>query len=89
MVAQDPLVSDMGEGRADEVLADLPDPDGFDAVVFAVPHSQYAELDVPQWLGEAKPLVVDASRVLDVEKLRALAGSGLKVWSIGRGEITA
>jgi nucleotide sugar dehydrogenase len=89
VVAQDPLVSDMGEGQADEVLSDLPDPDGFDAMVFAVPHSQYAELDLPEWLGEAKPLVVDASRVLEVDTLRALAGSGLRVWSIGRGEITA
>lgn len=88
VVAQDPLVTDMGEGQADEVLADLPAPDGFDAVVFAVPHSQYAELDLPEWLGRAKPLVVDASRVLDVQTLRDLAGSGLRVWSIGRGEIS-
>ena len=35
VVAQDPLVSDMGEGQADGCLR-LPDPDGFDAVVFAV-----------------------------------------------------
>jgi UDP-N-acetyl-D-glucosamine dehydrogenase len=89
VVAQDPLVSDMGEGQADRVVAELPDPDGFDAVVFAVPHSQYAELDLPDWLGAAKPLVVDASRVLEAEKLRELAGSGLQVWSIGRGEIAA
>jgi UDP-N-acetyl-D-glucosamine dehydrogenase len=89
VVAQDPLVADMGEGQGDEVLAELPDPDGFDAVVFAVPHSQYAELDLPGWLGAARPLVVDASRVLDVEKLRDLAGTGLRVWSIGRGEIAA
>jgi UDP-N-acetyl-D-glucosamine dehydrogenase len=89
VVAQDPLVSDMGEGQADRVVAELPDPDGFDAVVFAVPHSQYAELDLPDWLGAAKPLVVDASRVLEAEKLRELAGSGLRVWSIGRGEIAA
>jgi hypothetical protein len=83
------LVSDMGEGQAAAVLAELPDPDGFDAVVFAVPHAQYAELDLPGWLGEATPLVVDASRVLDVHKLRDLAARGLPVWSIGRGEIRA
>ncbi len=88
VVAQDPLVTDMGEGQADQVLADLPAPDGFDVVVFAVPHSQYAEMDLPGWLGQAKPLVVDASRVLDVGKLRDLAGRGLRLWSIGRGEIS-
>jgi UDP-N-acetyl-D-glucosamine dehydrogenase len=89
VVAQDPLVSDMGEGQADEVLAEPPAPDGFDAIVFAVPHSQYAELDLEGWLGSATPLVVDASRVLDSAKLRALAARGLRVWSIGRGAITA
>jgi UDP-N-acetyl-D-mannosaminuronate dehydrogenase len=89
VVAQDPLVSDLGEGQADRVVAELPDPDGFDAVVFAVPHSQYAELDLPDWFGEAKPLVVDASRVLDAEKLRELAGSGLRVGASGGGEIAA
>ena len=88
LVAQDPLVTDMGEGQGDQVLAELPAPKGFDAVVFAVPHSQYAEMDLPEWLGQAKPLVVDASRVLDVEKLRDLAGRGLRLWSIGRGEIS-
>jgi nucleotide sugar dehydrogenase len=88
VVTQDPLVTDMGEGQGDQVLAELPAPDGFDAVVFAVPHSQYAEMDLPEWLGQAKPLVVDASRVLDVEKLRDLAGRGLRLWSIGRGEIS-
>ena len=64
-------------------------PIGFDAVVFAVPHSQHAELDLPDWPGEAKPLVVDASRVLDAEKLRELAGSGLRVGASGGGEIAA
>ena len=89
VVAQDPLVSDMGEGQADEVLGDLPGPHGFDAVVFAVPHSQYAELDLIDWIGTARPLVVDASRVLGIQKLRALAERGLRVWSIGRGHINA
>jgi UDP-N-acetyl-D-glucosamine dehydrogenase len=88
IAAQDPLVSDLGEGGPDEVLADLPAPAGFDAVVFAVPHSQYADIDLPEWIGHAHPLVLDANRVLDLEKLRTLAGMGLRVWSIGRGEIT-
>ena len=82
-------MSDMGEGQADDVLGDLPAPDGFDAVVFAVPHSQYAELDLIDWIGTARPLVVDASRVLGIQKLRALAEKGLRVWSIGRGHINA
>ena len=89
VVAQDPLVKEMGADQAGGVVAELPAPDGFDAIVFAVPHSQYAELDLVDWIGSATPLVVDASRVLDIAKLRALAEHGLQVWSIGRGAIAA
>ena len=69
----------MGEAQGDQVLErELPAPDGFDAVVFAVPHSQYAELDLLGMArsGEARS-IVDASRVLDVEtNCDDLAGRG-------------
>jgi UDP-N-acetyl-D-glucosamine dehydrogenase len=88
VVAQDPLVSDLGPGDG-EVVRDLPSPEGFDVIVFAVPHNEYGELDLAAWIGSARPLLVDASRVLDAVKLHDLAASGVRVWSIGRGEITA
>ena len=74
-----------GFGKAME----LPAADGFDAVVFAVPHVEYVAMDVPAWLGAARPLVVDANDVLPADRLRELALAGCRVWSIGRGEISA
>jgi UDP-N-acetyl-D-glucosamine dehydrogenase len=86
VVACDPLVTDWGQ---DGVFSrELPAAEGFDAVVFAVPHAEYTGMDVGAWLGAATPLIVDANRVLPSERLRELAERGCRVWSIGRGPIT-
>ena len=63
----------------------LPDPAGADAVVFAVPHAAYRQLDVLGWLGAACPLVYDCDRVLADETRRALRNAGVRVESTGRG----
>jgi UDP-N-acetyl-D-glucosamine dehydrogenase len=86
VVAHDPLVNNWS-GR--EVASDLPPAAGFDAVVFAVPHAEYVALDTEAWLGEARPLVLDANNVLSADRLRSLARAGCRVWSIGRGPVTA
>jgi UDP-N-acetyl-D-glucosamine dehydrogenase len=83
--AHDPLVGGWMLPHGERVVGELPSPDGFDAVVFAVPHAQYKELDLERWLGAATPVVVDASRVLDAEQLRSLRAAGQRIWSIGRG----
>jgi hypothetical protein len=67
----------------------LPDPAGFDAVVFAVTHDEYLALDLLGWLGGARPLVVDANNVLLDTQLRAAAELGCRVWCIGRGTVGA
>ena len=87
VVPHDPLVREWDPYG--EIPAELPSPEGFDAVVFAVPHAEYLELDVPGWLGPARPLIVDAANVLPRETLRTLAGLGCRVWGIGRGTIAA
>jgi nucleotide sugar dehydrogenase len=85
VVAYDPIALDGSAGAARE----LPDPAGFDAVVFAVGHAELAGMDVPAWLGESRPLILDASRVLSADSLRRLAGLGCRVWAIGRGAVEA
>ena len=50
----DPLVGHWRE-LAIDVPKDLPDPSSVDAVVFAVSHRAYLELDVAAWLGDARP----------------------------------
>ncbi len=80
----DPYVRDWPE--MEMVLdADLPSPDGFDAIVFAVPHKPYRELNVVEWLGKATPLIYDADNVLGDEMRKALRTARVRVESAGRG----
>lgn len=85
VVAHDPLVSTWEEQG--EVPAELPAPGEFDAVVFAVAHAGYTTLDVAGWLGDARPLVMDANAVLGRDQLDGLRAAGHRVWSIGRGHL--
>ena len=65
--------------------AELPAPDGFDALVFCVPHHQFVEIQVETWLKNSCPLVVDANHVLGPEQRAAFAARGCNLISIGRG----
>jgi UDP-N-acetyl-D-glucosamine dehydrogenase len=87
VVAHDPMITRWAEQGV--VPPDMPLASGFDAVVFAVPHAEYRDLDVETWLAGARPLVVDANNVLSAEHLRTLAELSCQVWSIGRGPVTA
>jgi UDP-N-acetyl-D-mannosaminuronate dehydrogenase len=87
VVPHDPLVR--GWGSHHTIAPQIPSPDEFDAVVFAVPHAEYGAMDVESWLGSARPLIVDANDVLKTAQLRRLAAEGFRVWSIGRGQVSA
>jgi UDP-N-acetyl-D-glucosamine dehydrogenase len=87
LVCHDPLVTQWD--YPDPPVAALPDPAGFDALVFAVGHEEYLALDMGAWLGDARPLVVDANRVLSDSQLRDAARRGCEVWCIGRGYVRA
>ncbi|MCJ7645137.1 MAG: nucleotide sugar dehydrogenase [Candidatus Aminicenantes bacterium] len=67
------------------IYKDLPPPEGFDAVVLAVQHKEYQQLDFPVWLKENRPYIFDANAVLSSEQLRNLKKAGFEVGSIGRG----
>ena len=81
----DPLVRHWRELQL-AVRAELPSLRGIDAVVFAVPHAGYRELDVERWLDGARPAVLDAADVLLPDQRAAFAALGCDVASIGRGE---
>ncbi|MFI5044784.1 MAG: nucleotide sugar dehydrogenase [Acidimicrobiales bacterium] len=84
VVAHDPLVAHWDElDRA--VEADIPDPAGFDAVVFAVPHDEYRRIDLASWLGDARPAIFDGFAVLSADQRRLVASLGCPIASIGRG----
>jgi nucleotide sugar dehydrogenase len=84
VVAHDPLVAHWDELEVD-VPAELPGPDGFDAVVFAVPHDEYRAIDLATWLGDARPAIFDGFAVLSAAKRRLVAALGCPIASIGRG----
>jgi UDP-N-acetyl-D-glucosamine dehydrogenase len=81
----DPLVRHWRELQL-AVETELPSLRGVDAVVFAVPHAGYRELDVERWLNGDRPVVLDSADVLLPEQRAAFAGLGCEVASIGRGE---
>jgi UDP-N-acetyl-D-glucosamine dehydrogenase len=85
VVSHDPLVAEWAELGL-EVDPAIPSPAGFDAVVFAVPHPEYMQLDLRSWLGSSRPLVLDASDVLDDHQRKALGDLGCAAVSIGRGQ---
>jgi len=82
--AQDPLV-DRWEELDRPVLTELPPLDDVDAVVLAVPHDDYRGIDVTTWLGEHRPVILDAFDVWTDDQRRSAAALGCTVGSIGRG----
>lgn len=84
LTCHDPYVNFWNE-LAIPISKDLPRPVDFDAIVFAVPHNVYRQLDVVAWLGNARPLIYDCDNVLSDGTRSRLRASGLRVESTGRG----
>jgi nucleotide sugar dehydrogenase len=85
VVCHDPLVTYWPELGLD-VRTELPDLDGFDAVVFAVANASYSQLDLVGWLGARRPKLLDANNVLAESQREELRSHGVPVASIGRGD---
>lgn len=84
IIPHDPLVEEWVEiGRT--VTADLPDPKELDAVVFAVQHDEYIELDIPRWLKGASPVIFDANHVLTTQQAQEIRSAGCVLECIGKG----
>lgn len=87
VTCHDPLVSYWPELDV-AVDRELPSAGAVDAVVFAVAHREYADLDVSSWLNRARPAVLDANAVLSHTQRVRLRELGCRVASIGRGHVT-
>jgi nucleotide sugar dehydrogenase len=80
----DPVVKEWPEmGRTIE--RELPQAGSFDAVVFAVAHHSYANLDLRNWVGSESPAILDANNVLTRPQREKLRELGCQVETIGRG----
>jgi UDP-N-acetyl-D-glucosamine dehydrogenase len=83
--AFDPFVTYWSEMEC-HLLDQMPEPFSFDAVVFSTPHQEFIELDVFSWLGEARPVVLDAVNVIAKPQREQCRAAGIKIESIGRGD---
>jgi UDP-N-acetyl-D-mannosaminuronate dehydrogenase len=68
------------------LLDQMPEPFAFDAVVFSTPHREFIELDLFSWLGEERPVVLDAANVIAKPQREQCRAVGIKIESIGRGD---
>lgn len=84
VLAQDPLVTYWQELDMD-VSSELPASTSVDAVVLAVPHHAYKNLDLEAWLGAGQPAVLDANAVLTEVQRRAVIEAGCAFAAIGSG----
>jgi UDP-N-acetyl-D-mannosaminuronate dehydrogenase len=64
----------------------MPDPTDFDAIILSTPHKEFTNLDVVRWLGTARPVLLDTSNVLTLEKRNSCRNIGVRVESVGRGD---
>lgn len=84
VIAHDPLVTHWAELDM-PVAQHLPPAGTVDAVVLAVPHAAYRELDLGAWLSTGKPVMLDANAVLTEAQHRAIIDAGCIFGAIGRG----
>jgi UDP-N-acetyl-D-glucosamine dehydrogenase len=79
----DPLVNYWEEMEID-VMEQLPKTSNYDAIVLAVAHAEYKELEPSFWLDTK--LILDANMVLEKYQINRMRDLGIKTESIGRGD---
>jgi len=68
------------------LLNELPKAKDYDAVVFAVAHKLYSELELSNWGAGSKALVLDANYIFSEKQRKDARAHGIKLESIGRGD---
>lgn len=63
----------------------LPDANKFDAVVISTPHTQFFELDLLTWLGNAQPVILDTVNTISKRQRQRCRAVGIRIESVGRG----
>jgi nucleotide sugar dehydrogenase len=86
VAVHDPMICQWQEvGLATERI--FPQANDFDAVVFAVGHSDYRGIDMTDWLNGARPTIRDANRVLTPVQVEAVRASGCPFAMTGNGAV--
>jgi UDP-N-acetyl-D-mannosaminuronate dehydrogenase len=66
--------------------AELPAAEGIDAVVFATRHREFQVLDIPKWLGNSRPVILDTVNIMTDKCRKLCRKAGIQVESVGRGD---
>ena len=82
--AYDPMVDHWDEVDID-IFSELPDSADYDAIVFSVPHKEFADINFEKWITKNRTLLFDANNVLTKKQISEIKTNGLKYMSIGRG----
>jgi nucleotide sugar dehydrogenase len=80
----DPLV-DVWEELGENVMKEIPNASEYDAVIFAVPHKEYKEINFKEWLQNVNVVVLDACNVISEQARSYFRSEGIKYFTIGRG----
>ena len=64
----------------------LPEVGSFDAVVLAIPHSDFSDLDLLNWLKGARPVILDTANVVSKVQRQRCRAAGIRIESVGRGD---
>ena len=82
--AYDPLVKNWDEVDISMEI-NLPDSADFHAIIFAVPHKEFAKIDLTAWISGNSVLLFDANNVLTEKQVNDIKKNKLNYMSIGRG----
>lgn len=82
--AYDPLIEHWEEVDLD-IESVLPNSANFDAIVFAVPHKEFTEINLNEWIAKNNILLFDSNNVLTKTQVLAIKDNNLSYLSIGRG----
>jgi nucleotide sugar dehydrogenase len=84
MAYHDPYVEYWAEMNAEVLTSELPESQDFDAIVFAVSHQAYRQIDFAAWISNKNIGILDANNVLTERQRSDIRERGLSFYSIGR-----
>ena len=64
----------------------IPNAKNFSAIVMAIPHREFLELNLVDWLDTARPIVIDAANITSRVDRDHCRLRGIRIESIGRGD---
>ena len=83
--AYDPLVSNWPELEKVNFKNQLPKTDIYDAIIFAVAHKDFKDIDFENWIRNKNTLILDSNNVLSEDQRINISINNYNFISIGRG----